>query len=719
MAKRRPKASEREGYNGFREQQAEISRKASAARREIGPIPDLADVRRRARCRESLRLFCTTYNPEAFTLPFSPDQLREIERIEEAVRHGALYAFAEPRGNGKTTRVRMAALWAFSYGFSRYVFVIGANDDKATDTLAAIKIFVRFLPVYAADFPEISHPAQCLAGIANRASGQTCDGRPSMIEWAADRLVLPTVPPPKNWPKKWPLRADGMVPTSGAVVGVSGLTGEGIRGSLKTLTTGEQVRPDLVLIDDPQTHESARSKIQNQTREQLISADVLGMAGPGKAIAAVMPCTVIARGDFIDRILDRAKHPLWRGERTRLLKSMPANLAAWEDYFEVYRRCALKEPPDFEEANQYYLARRAVLDEGAEAGWGHRKLDWEVSAVQHAMHLYCRDRRAFLAEYQNDPEPDDLAGAVEELDAAAIAGKVNRCPRGVVPAEFTRLTAAVDVGKTVLWWCVTGWAEGFAAGSVIDRGVYPPQGRDYFAAADARPGLPDLPELARHDETARVYAGLRAVTDPLLTRRFPRAAGGDLQVDLCLVDAGWQTDTVHQFCRESPHAARLLPSRGYYIGASARPMAEWMKKPGERAGWNWRVGPATGGARGRTCLFDPNQWKSFVAERLLTPPGGKGCLALFGGDPAAHRLFADHLTAEYRVETEGRGRKLHEWKLRPDRPDNHWWDTLVGCAVAASVLGLVWSPTDAPTAKRKVKKVDIRELYDKAGGAVT
>jgi hypothetical protein len=54
---------------------------------------------------------------------------------------------------------------------------------------------------------------------------------------------------------------DGMVPTSGSVVGVSGLTGEGIRGSLKTLTTGEMVRPDFVLIDDPQTPESARSRI--------------------------------------------------------------------------------------------------------------------------------------------------------------------------------------------------------------------------------------------------------------------------------------------------------------------------------------------------------------------------------------------------------------------------------------------------------------------------
>ncbi len=52
-----------------------------------------------------------------------------------------------------------------------------------------------------------------------------------------------------------------------------------------------------------------------------------------------------------------------------------------------------------------------------------------------------------------------------------------------------------------------------------------------------------------------------------------------------------------------------------------------------------------------------------------------------------HRLFAEHLTAEYRVKTEGRGRSVDEWKSRPERGDNHWLDCIVGCAVAASMQG--------------------------------
>ena len=62
-------------------------------------------------------------------------------------------------------------------------------------------------------------------------------------------------------------------------------------------------------------------------------------------------------------------------------------------------------------------------------------------------------------------------------------------------------------------------------------------------------------------------------------------------------------------------------------------------------------------------------------------------MTLFGQKAEAHRLFAEHLTAEYRVRTTGRGRTVDEWKPRPGQPDNHWFDGIVGCAVAASIQG--------------------------------
>jgi hypothetical protein len=269
----------------------------------------------------------------------------------------------------------------------------------------------------------------------------------------------------------------------------------------------------------------------------------------------------------------------------------------------------------------------------------------------------------------------------------------------------------IDVGGDILFWCVVGWADSFA-GTVIDYGTYPHQNRSYFAAADARPSLKD--RFPGHDETARVYAGLKACVAEVVNREYD-----GIRPSFAMIDAGWNTDLVHQFVRQHPLASLLSPSMGYGIGAGATPMMSWVRKPGEKRGNNWVIRPSTGGGRGRQVLFDANHWKTFVAQRLMTPPGGVGGMSLFGG-ARDHDLFVDHLLAEYRVETEGRGRKVQEWKVRPERPDNHWWDALVGCAVAASVQGLVWSPAAAtgetvhvPERKPKMK---LSDLYFKKHG---
>ena len=64
-------------------------------------------------------------------------------------------------------------------------------------------------------------------------------------------------------------------------------------------------------------------------------------------------------------------------------------------------------------------------------------------------------------------------------------------------------------------------------------------------------------------------------------------------------------------------------------------------------------------------------------------------------------MLAEQLTAEYSVRTEGRGRIVDEWQMRPSHPDNHFLDCLVGCAVAASEQGVVLPGTGGTQAKKK------------------
>lgn len=684
--------------------------KQSAAGRDIGSIPPIANVDRRMSTRGKFRAWCEIYERESFTMSWSGDHLDAIARIEEAVLFGALYAFAMPRGSGKTSLVRAAVRWASAHSHRFYPFIIGANISKAHDSLDSIKTFFRFSELFAEDFPEIAYPAQALGGIANRASGQTCGGESTMIEWSKDRLVLPTVPAPENHPHP---RPDGRAPTSGTVIGASGLTGDGIRGSLFTTSSGESVRPDLVLLDDPQTDESASSPTQNASRERLIMGAVLGMAGPGKQISAVMPCTVIQPGDMVDRVLDRQKNPLWRGHRTKLLRSMPDNMGEWDKYREVYESCAMSEPPDFTRANEYYAAHREALDEGAEAAWDERKGEHEVSAVQHAMHLFFRDEMAFYAEYQNEP----LASETSDegfLDADGIAAKVTGIERGVVPPECSTLSAFIDVQGEALYWTVCAWQDGFG-GQVIDYGAWPDQKRHYFSLRQLNVTLSQ--QYPGTDVNGAIYAGLLELSDQIIGHEWATAGGDVMRVAHCLVDAGWgdSTKTVYQVCRDSPHAAVLSPSFGRGIRASHQPMSEWAKEAGEQIGHDWRR-RLTKNERVRHVLYDTNTWKTLVQRKLATPLGGYGSLSLYKASPARHRMFAEHCTAEPHERTAGRGREIVEW-LPPIRSrDNHLYDCLVGAAVAASVAGV--KASGHGQIKRGVKKrIKLSEIQKQRGAA--
>jgi hypothetical protein len=584
-----------------------------------------------------------------------------------------------------------ACLWAMLYGHRDFVTLIGSDEGHALGMLDSIKTELESNDLLLEDFPAVCYPIHSLEGIANRCSGQLYKGDRTQIGWTANEIVLPTIAGSE---------------ASGAIIRVAGITGR-IRGMKFKRPDGQTVRPSLVILDDPQTDESARSLSQCANRERILAGAVLGLAGPGKKISGIMPCTVIRPGDMADRILDREKHPEWNGERTKMVYAFPAAEKLWEKYAEV-RAESLRQHGDLSEATAFYLAHREEMDEGADVAWAARFNHDEASALQHAMNLKLQDEAAFWAEYQNEPLPENV-GDDEQLTVDEIARKLNGHRRGEIPIGCNHLTMFVDVQGKLLFWAVCAWESDFT-GYLVDYGAFPDQGRRYFTLRDATPTLLEVKRGAGLEGS--IYAGLEALTGKLLAREWQRDDGAMLKVGRCLVDANWgtSTDVVYQFCRQSPHAAVLFPSHGRYVGASSTPFAEYKKKQGDRVGLNWRIPNVRGKRAIRHVLFDTNYWKSFIHARLAVPMGDRGCLSLYGRDPVAHQLFAEHLTAEYRVKTEGRGRVVDEWKLRPEAHDNHWFDGIVGCAVAASMEGAVLPGTQEGAAPRRerIKLSDLR-----------
>ena len=681
-------------YAVVKERSRARNRAIALAGRDIGELPPVKNPERKARAASDFRFFCDSYFPLTFSLPWSPDHLQVIAKIEQAVLRGGLFAMAMPRGSGKSTISECACIWAVLYGHREFVCLIGSDEGHAMDMLDSIKMELDGNDLLLDDFPEAVYPIQALDGIANRCNGQLYQGERTHIGWTAREVVLPSI-------------ADS--PASGAIIKVAGITGR-IRGMKYKRADGKTVRPTLVVLDDPQTDESARSLSQCATRESVLAGAVLGLGGPGQKISGIMPCTVIRPGDMADNILSRDKHPEWNGQRTKMVYSFPTDEALWKTYAEI-RAESLREGREGIEATEFYRAHQTAMDAGSRVAWPARFNHDELSAIQHAINLRLQDEAAFFAEYQNEPLLAEEAGD-DELTADQIAAKFNRRERGNVPLASGRLTAFIDIQGSLLFWVVCGWEDDFT-GYVLDYGAWPDQRRAYFTLRDANPTLAVATGAAGVE--GAIYQGLEKLSAALLGRDWSRDDGAVLRVERCLIDANWgtSTDVVYQFCRESAHASVVMPSHGRFVGASSQPFSEYKRRPGDRVGHHWRIPNVQGKRAIRHVLFDTNFWKSFIQARFAVLLGDRGCLSLFGDRAETHRLFADHLTAEYRVKTEGRGRTVDEWKQRPERTDNHWLDGLVGCAVAASMQGCSLPGTGGkPETKRE--RVSFAEIQRKA-----
>jgi hypothetical protein len=653
-----------------------------AAAQDIAPLPPVADPARRRRADGDFRFFCEQYFPHLFTLAWSDDHLRVIAAVERVVRQRQTLAIAMPRGSGKTTLCLTAVQWALLSGSHEFVYLIASMQEAAVTLLANLKSHLAGNGLLLEDYPEAVHPIRRLEGETRRCVGQRYYGRPTRIGWGNEDIVLATIPASR---------------CGGAIVRVAGLTGN-IRGALHVRADGSQVRPSLVICDDPQTDASARSPLQTAERLNILLGALKGLAGPGQRTAILVPCTVIQQGDLADQLLDRGRNPAWQGERTKLVYSFPRATKLWAQYAEL-RAEALRRGAAGGDETAFYAARREKMDAGAKVAWPQRYLaaHGEISAVQHAMNLRADlGDEAFFAEYQNDPiSPADPAG--EALTAEAVCAKASGRPRGAVPPDCTRLTMFVDPHDRLLYWAVCAWEEDFAAGHVVDYGTFPQQPRAFFSLASATRTLGRA--LPGRGTDGAIQAGLEKLVSASLAREFGRGAGL-ARLDRLGVDVGYKPGIVAAV-QHKVGSSVMVGCKGLGIRAAHQPMAARRRKPGEQHGHHWYMPNVLRTGEFPYLASDVNYWKAFLHGGLATAAGDRGAITLFGrGDE--HELLARHVAAsEQFVEVHAQGRTVREWSPRPGRFDNHWLDCLVGCAVLAAHAGIRHPDQTAKPPRRK------------------
>ena len=637
-----------------------------------GELPKVKSPKRRKETSASLKTFLLTYFPDIFYLDFSPIHLDVINKIEQTIEKGELYALAMPRGSGKTSICQCALVWAIVTGRAKCAVLCCASQSRADQLLKDVYALLSANEKLAQDYPKEVFPFYCTASTPRRLSSLTYDGAPLRATIKQGQIVFPAIP--------------GSTSFESVLFGV-GLTGSGLRGLAYTTSDGRKVRPDFCLVDDPQDNESANSPQQTLTRERLIKADLLGMAGAGKQLSCLITCTVIAKDDLADRLLNRSLNPEFHGQRYQLLSGLPKNLALWDEW-NTLREDELRNDQNHDISNRFYLDNVDAMQEGATPCWNDRKDKQDKDALTYAMRLYYRDKDSFWSEYMNQPADANKDYSFTSLTAEKCSAKLNGLERCAVESDDRFITGFIDVHKRLLYYTLVAWKNDFS-GNIIDYGVFPKQPGTNWT--HKQPGI----SLTRYFEGQTledaISLGIGQLVGDLVGRDYTTADGTVINVQRILVDANWgqQTETVYTAIRKLRNPI-VTPSHGVYIGAKSRPFGQGYQSNGDVCGINWRVPSKTNRVGTRYVLFDSNFWKSFFMRRLIAPKQTLSNIQIFGNEFKEHARLVNHFGAEFFTDVEARGgtRRVEEWELKPGRTDNHWFDCCVGCCVAASMCGL-------------------------------
>ena len=658
-------------------------------------VKEPANLDRRIKAAESFKLFCETYGSESFKLAWSPAHLECIDKIEQSTLNHGSFALALPRGSGKSTLCHWAMIWSLLNGHVEYALYVAADKGASSARLGNIKTTLRFNELLAEDYPEVIQPIKWCGGEARKAGGQMFHEETTEIRWGSDKLIFPTLQDFEShapWIK-------GLGNGFGGILDFASME-SGLRGKAVEKPDGSVIRPQLCVVDDPQTRESAASPAQVKKRLDILAGDIGYLGSPERPCGVLVPTTIVYEDDLSDQLMDHEKMPQYKGVRYGALDKMPWEEADtpemeqritdfWENEYRDVRRFDLLDGTDY--ANKLYEDNRHWADGKTTALWEERKNKDEISAIQNCMNLYLKDQEAFFAEFMNQPTPIQL-GMKVKLKADDIIKRQISIDRNVVPAGFDCVTVFADISMKCLWYAIVAFKKDTYRAHVMNAGVWPDQHKTYVTLSGIKKTIHDRnPDL---EYSAALIEGLNDFVNEVLSVEFKDEAGNQINVDGIGIDCGWgqETDTVLQFCRRHVHRRLLFAMKGWGSTPLKKPLVDPEKKPDapcSLAG-QWKLAPNRYGCN--QIISDTNLWKTRVDNALRTPIDSRSALTIYGGKDSRGRtpniqMLAEQMTAEEGVLVEGGGRKIEQWKVNQVGRDNHLFDAVVGCYVVACIRG--------------------------------
>lgn len=640
-------------------------------------IPPVVNPERRERCGLALWDFANEYFKERFYLE-SADVHREMcANLERVILEGGNEARVYPRGSAKTTWTEIAVWWAALYGYRKFIVIICGTADLAVALLDNIKSEMETNAELAGDFPEVGFPVQKVGGIARRADNMTMHGANGEVldigwEWKTHSVTLPKIE---------------SSPCCACRILAYGITGH-IRGLKKQVT-----RPDFVVIDDPQTRETAGSVVQVKGTVKTITGDVIGLAGPSRKVACVVNGTIIKNNDAMYQLTDRKLNPAWHGVRVpMILHWAEKHEDMWlTEYAERRKEDQRAGDMSGKTATEYYKANQEAMDKGCLMYWPARRNDDEISGIQHAYNLLIDyGESMFFAEYQNDPKPE--LASTWEITEEQVLSRLSNVPRGTIPEGCSTLTFGADVNLYGVNWVVVAW-NALGAGYVIDWGKYPP-------GEKARIWTDKMPIT----EEQAIHSAMLATARDVFARPYMQS-GKRIDISFAGFDCGYKPDTVMatvMTIRPMFPKTNFIPVRGFPTRIY-RPMKDSKKGDG------WHVGHMKNGMALilNTDVHRPRMQKGFLLP--VGSPGGSVCL--YGDSKKQHAVLAEHVCAEQIVDilTGGKLGDVPVWFQTPGKK-NDLADALTYNFGLAAYAGIHFGAE--PAKKRR----NMPEISEQKGG---
>lgn len=624
-----------------------------------------ANLERRNRLERSPADWLKHYLAGTYTRPFEKPHIEIIRGTVDASATDGRFVVAAERGIGKSAILWGMILFLALTGKRQFPVCVPWADKALGRAFKFWKNALCFNERLLADYPEFCQPFAHARGIAQRVPNVVWADNGKLtgaqLTVGAGLIVLP----------------DGRGCIGGATINGN------IRGLNHPQEDGTILRPDIVLLDDVQDRDTAKSPAQVNETIAVIDGDVAGCGAAGRDLPMLMACNCIVRGDVAEHYLTE---PEWKALRVPCVEQWPD---LWDDghgeakrLWDEWNTLRNEEKDDiaFYEANRDAMTRGMVLSAPAAFAGSSKCPD----AFYGVIRMYCRmGHDAFMAERQQAPvDQMDVAGPYT-LKPAIIAARAEKGRKVFERPEWvTRVVASTDINPSyAMSTAIVGFGEDQTA-AVLWYGLHK------MALSDDMPA----PAFAAGLFNALVAHGKALAALPVRPEVWAADAGGK------------QFDGVVRFAEAS---ARLcgIQAHGFTGRGSKNYRPYGRTVSGQLKEQCHGCLDRKAGRIIRWVAWNADHWKEVAQRAWLGELGTPGCVSIYEGN---HNEFAAQICAEKLVgKGEIGGLMIWNWHTVPGRHD--FGDVMAQAYALAAYMGIGTGGRSA-FSKKRVAVIDGRRV---------